>query len=186
MFHLKFKCRCPIIFVLSTYHVSTCILCIMDGHFKVWEDGSQTFLNLEIKNHFKFQLIVRRNIVSLPLLPNKMCHTKVILANEIQSIIIMFHTYIQDILWKKFPDWCLPDKQHPILRFPLVEGRDVLLQLQLYRQNLPSPGGKLRIGLRLSGRHQSWKFFHRISCIYVWNIILGFKISFASMAHLSI
>ena len=120
------------------------------------------------------------------ILNSKMCHTKVILANEIQSIIIMFHTYIQDILWKNFPDWCLPDKQHPILRFPPVEGRDVLLQLQLYRQTLPSTGGNLRIGCCLSGRHQSGKFFHRISCIYVWNIIMMLWISFASMAHLNI
>ena len=115
----------------------------------------------------------------------KMCHTKVILANEIQSIIIMFHTYIQDILWKNFPDWCLPDKQHPILRFLPVEGRDVLLQLQLYRQTLPSTGGNLRIGCCLSGRHQSRKFFHRTSCTYVWNIIMMLWISFASMAHLN-
>ena len=108
-----------------------------------------------------------------------MCHTRVIFANEIFSTKMMFHTYIQEILWKKFQDWCLPDKQHPILRFPLVEGRDVLLQLQLYRQTLPSTGGNLRIGCCLSGRHQSGKFFHRISCIYVWNIIMMLWISFA-------
>ena len=30
----------------------------------------------------------------------KMCHTRVIFANEIFSTKIMFHTYIQDILWK--------------------------------------------------------------------------------------
>ena len=29
------------------------------------------------------------------------------------------------------------------------------------------------------GRHQSWKFFHRISCIYAGNIIRAVRISFA-------
>ena len=102
-----------------------------------------------------------------------------ILANEIQSIIIMFHTYIQDILWKNFPDWCLPDKQHPILRFPPVEGRVCLYNCSCSSTSLPSTGGNLWIGCCLSGRHQSGKFFHRISSIYVWNIIMMLWISFA-------
>ena len=101
-----------------------------------------------------------------------------ILANEIQSIIIMFHTYIQDILWKNFPDWCLPDKQHPILRFPPVEGSVCLYNCSCSSTSLPSTRGNLRIGCCLSGRHQSGNFFHRISCIYVWNIILVLNISF--------
>ena len=51
----------------------------------------------------------------------KMCHTRVILANEILNPKIMFHPYIQDILWKNFQDWCLPDRRNPILIFPPVQ-----------------------------------------------------------------
>ena len=61
-----------------------------------------------------------------------------ILANEIFSTRILFHTYLQDILWKNFQDWCLPDKQNPILSFLPVEGRVCLYNCSYSSRSLPT------------------------------------------------
>ena len=50
----------------------------------------------------------------------------------------MFHPYIQDLLWKKFQDWCHPDKRNPILRFPPVEGRVCLYNCSYSSRSLPA------------------------------------------------
>ena len=73
--------------------------------------GSRRLLNMNEKLKYAFLL----------LLYSKMCHTRVIFVNEIFSTKILFHTYIQYILWKNFQDWCLPDKQNPILIFSPVQ-----------------------------------------------------------------
>ena len=64
----------------------------------------------------------------------KMCQT----ANEILNPKIMFHPYIQDVLWKNFQDWCLPDRRNPILRFPPVEGRVCLYNCSYSSRSLPA------------------------------------------------